>query len=160
LYVSPLKALGNDIQRNLAEPLAEIAALAAERAGTADLDQLRSVLALMTEEVRAGSSIFGTAWAFHLALASATHNGVIEQLMSAVYVMIESVEQTLYDPSFDPTQELADHSRLLAIVAGGEADLARQAMRDHLQDVTFRLTAAESRSGPAGSNRSDDRARA
>jgi ATP-dependent Lhr-like helicase len=33
LYVSPLKALSNDIQRNLAEPLAEIQALA-EQAGT------------------------------------------------------------------------------------------------------------------------------
>ena len=31
VYVSPLKALGNDIQRNLEEPLAEMRALAAER---------------------------------------------------------------------------------------------------------------------------------
>ena len=31
VYVSPLKALSNDIQRNLETPLAEIAALAAER---------------------------------------------------------------------------------------------------------------------------------
>jgi ATP-dependent Lhr-like helicase len=31
VYVSPLKALGNDIQRNLDEPLAELAALAKER---------------------------------------------------------------------------------------------------------------------------------
>ena len=31
LYVSPLKALSNDIQKNLASPLAEIAALAKER---------------------------------------------------------------------------------------------------------------------------------
>ncbi len=31
LYVSPLKALSNDIQKNLAEPLAEIAALAQQR---------------------------------------------------------------------------------------------------------------------------------
>ena len=31
VYVSPLKALSNDIQRNLAEPLAEISALAAEK---------------------------------------------------------------------------------------------------------------------------------
>src|SRR6266700_1001613 len=31
LYISPLKALGNDIQKNLEAPLAEILALAAER---------------------------------------------------------------------------------------------------------------------------------
>src|SRR6266403_278392 len=31
VYVSPLKALSNDIQKNLEEPLAQIAALAAER---------------------------------------------------------------------------------------------------------------------------------
>src|SRR5580698_8014381 len=31
LYVSPLKALGNDIQKNLEGPLSEITALAAER---------------------------------------------------------------------------------------------------------------------------------
>src|ERR1700739_796692 len=31
LYVSPLKALGNDIQKNLDGPLSEITALAAER---------------------------------------------------------------------------------------------------------------------------------
>ena len=31
VYVSPLKALGNDIQKNLDEPLGEILALAAER---------------------------------------------------------------------------------------------------------------------------------
>src|SRR5947209_18242652 len=31
LYVSPLKALGNDIQKNLERPLAEIAQLAGER---------------------------------------------------------------------------------------------------------------------------------
>ncbi|HEX4999741.1 MAG TPA: DEAD/DEAH box helicase, partial [Terriglobia bacterium] len=31
VYVSPLKALGNDIQKNLERPLAEIAALAGER---------------------------------------------------------------------------------------------------------------------------------
>ena len=30
VYISPLKALSNDIQRNLQTPLAEIAALAAE----------------------------------------------------------------------------------------------------------------------------------
>ena len=30
LYVSPLKALSNDVQRNLAEPLAEMRELAAE----------------------------------------------------------------------------------------------------------------------------------
>ena len=31
VYVSPLKALSNDIQKNLEQPLAEIAAIAAER---------------------------------------------------------------------------------------------------------------------------------
>src|SRR5262245_56991506 len=31
VYVSPLKALSNDVQKNLEKPLAEIAALAAER---------------------------------------------------------------------------------------------------------------------------------
>jgi ATP-dependent Lhr-like helicase len=31
IYVSPLKALSNDVQKNLDTPLAEIAALAAER---------------------------------------------------------------------------------------------------------------------------------
>src|ERR1044071_2767227 len=31
VFVSPLKALGNDIQKNLEKPLAEIAALAAEK---------------------------------------------------------------------------------------------------------------------------------
>src|SRR5690242_21961589 len=31
IYVSPLKALSNDIQKNLETPLAEIAAIAAER---------------------------------------------------------------------------------------------------------------------------------
>src|SRR5262245_41632865 len=31
VYVSPLKALGNDIQKNLERPLSEIAALAGER---------------------------------------------------------------------------------------------------------------------------------
>ena len=118
----------------------QAAALAAARAKKRDVARLTAALARMEDaaERPAGTAIeerFHAAdIAFHQALIAATGNRplaqLVERLQSAMLLARLSFARAGYRQ-----RVLADHQRILAAVASGDAAEARQAMSDHLDTL-------------------------
>jgi GntR family transcriptional regulator, transcriptional repressor for pyruvate dehydrogenase complex len=72
---------------------------------------------------------------FHRAIGRATHNQLYVVLLDAVGTSLLQVRrQNLAIPRAS-RQTLSDHRRILDAIVAGDADAARQAMQDHLENV-------------------------
>ena len=107
------------------------ARLAAERATTHDLDDLKRHLDVM----RTSDDVETTAQAdadFHIAIARASHNPFLLALLSP---LVQLIRQVIYEVQQDPAA-IADgrsgHARILDALAARDADAAADAMRTHL----------------------------
>jgi DNA-binding FadR family transcriptional regulator len=125
--------------RKILEP--EVAARVAVRGTETDFGDIEAILDEMAAAVEDGSSLFEIAWAFHRRLPEAAGNAAMAKIVDIIYEMIRTSEQPLYDRYFDPTQELREHRELLRVLRLRDPELARAAMRAHLEDVSIHLTA-------------------
>ncbi|MBM4761019.1 FadR/GntR family transcriptional regulator [Bacillus sp. B15-48] len=80
---------------------------------------------------------------FHIAIANATHNKLLINLMSSVSALItETIQETrrvlLYSDN-QPDILLKEHQRIFHAIKNRNEDEARQAMFDHLENVQKRL---------------------
>ncbi len=138
LLASTLNA-GTDVlrdafeMRHLLEP--PIAALAAQRATSAEVARLREILEEQQRQIDRGDTGVEADTDFHFALAAATHNAALIKVVSAVEdVLQHSRGQSLEEPG-RRQRSLASHRRVLARVAAGDATGAQQAMAHHLAVV-------------------------
>jgi DNA-binding FadR family transcriptional regulator len=125
--------------RKILEP--EVAARVALRATEEDFADLDAILDEMAVAVDENTSLFEIAWAFHRRLPQAVGNAAMAKIVDIIYEMIRTSEQPLYDRYFDPKQELGDHRELLRVLRLRDPEMARAAMRAHLEDVSIYLTA-------------------
>jgi GntR family transcriptional repressor for pyruvate dehydrogenase complex len=142
----------------------EAAALAARRATPADLTALSDALARMTasaERARrnpAAEDLYHEAdIAFHRALIAATGNRALGNLTEPIQRALSTARRPLARPEARIERSLPEHQRILSTVAAGDADGAREAMRDHLRTVEAYLR--EYASGRAEPETEDARAR-
>jgi DNA-binding FadR family transcriptional regulator len=120
----------------------EAVGLAAERATEQDLAALSDAFARMTasaERARgnpAAEDLYHEAdIAFHRALIAATGNRALGNMTEPVHRALGAARRPLARPEHRTERSLPEHRRILAAIASGDAEGARQAMRDHLRTV-------------------------
>ncbi len=116
--------------RHLMEP--HIAALAAQRASSDEVQSMRDILAEQQRQIDLGGTGVESDTAFHFALASATHNSALIKVVSAIEDILQmSRDRSLQQPG-RPQRSLASHCQILDMVERGDTAGARQAMDHHL----------------------------
>ena len=131
----------------------EAAGLAAERAGTEDLERAADALRQMEESAsrpqsQAAENLFHEAdIAFHQALIAATGNRALGGLVERIHSALLLARYPLARPQYRVKRALPEHRRILDAVASGDAAEARAAMNDHLDTIASYL---RERNGKAG----------
>jgi GntR family transcriptional regulator, transcriptional repressor for pyruvate dehydrogenase complex len=116
--------------RRILEP--EAAALAAERASARDFEEIAEWLRLME---LGGERVIEYDSAFHVAIARATRNGVLVQLVSAVADALQHTRELSFMAHDAAEIALEGHRMILAGLRARDAAAARSAMRKHVDDV-------------------------
>jgi GntR family transcriptional regulator, uxu operon transcriptional repressor len=117
----------------------EIAALAARRIGKAEIVALRESIARMRSNGNDFEQRDAADRAFHVGIAEATGNEALALTVAHLWDLRRGdlwtkTEQHFHTPALrDMT--LADHAAIIAALAAGDADTARDAMRRHLSRV-------------------------
>ena len=127
----------------------EIAGLAAERRTEQDLERLNEVLAL-TPNVTSREEYVKVDIGFHALLAQATHNELFVLLLDSIVEILRKVREMAFDIPSAPLRAYQYHSAIMTQVQQGNAEGARQAMRDHLdeaEDTLLRAMALYARRG-------------
>jgi GntR family transcriptional repressor for pyruvate dehydrogenase complex len=113
----------------------KLAELAATHRGDEDLAAMRAALAMMEREIHAGGLGTEGDSAFHHAIALAARNQVLLHLIDAMAEVIqESRVESLSEPG-RPPRSLEAHTRILSAIESRSAQLAAEAMRQHLRVV-------------------------
>src|SRR5918995_1159472 len=89
--------------------------------------------------------------AFHRAVIHATGNHALGRMTEPVHRALAAARRPLARPDLRLERSLPEHRRILAAIADGDAEAARDAMRDHLLTVERYLS--EYAAGPAGATR-------
>ena len=127
--------------RHLLEP--PIAALAAQRATSEDVERLRQILDQQRRQIDAGETGVESDTAFHFALASSTHNTPLIKVVSAVEDILQlSRDRSLQEPG-RPQRSLASHRDILEMIEAGDSVRAQRAMEHHLTTVEPGVLALE-----------------
>ncbi|MDA8521913.1 transcriptional regulator LldR [Acidovorax sp. NCPPB 4044] len=117
--------------------------LAAQRATAQDKERLRRCFDVMVQHQQSGhAELAARADAqFHLAIAEASHNLVLVQVMHSLFTMVLStVERNRHDmfrlSAPQTLQELTEqHQGLMQAILDGDPQRARQCIGDHLEHV-------------------------
>jgi GntR family transcriptional repressor for pyruvate dehydrogenase complex len=113
----------------------KLAELAATHRGEEDLATMRVALSMMEREINSGGLGTEGDAAFHHAIALAARNQVLLHLIDAMADVIqESRVESLSEPG-RPPRSLEAHGRILAAIESKSAQLAAEAMRQHLRVV-------------------------
>jgi GntR family transcriptional repressor for pyruvate dehydrogenase complex len=113
----------------------KLAELAAIHRVDSDLEAMRAALMLMESEIASGGLGTEGDSAFHHAIALAARNQVLLHLIDAMAEVIqESRVESLSEPG-RPPRSLDAHRRILTVIESQQAQLAAEAMRQHLQVV-------------------------
>jgi DNA-binding FadR family transcriptional regulator len=116
------------------------AGLAAEQATTEDLATLSGALATMTAAAEEGSPDAEARFhdadvAFHHALVAAGQNRPLELAAAPLRTVLCTARRPLARPDLRQERGLPEHARILAAVAQGDPEAARDAMESHLDTV-------------------------
>ena len=130
----------------------EAVSLAAVRATEADLAALADALARMTTSARratvnpAAEELYHQADIdFHRAVIRATGNRALGHMTEPIHTALAMARRPLARPGQRLERSIPEHERILAAVAGGDAEGAREAMADHLRTVESYLDEYEDR---------------
>jgi GntR family transcriptional repressor for pyruvate dehydrogenase complex len=131
--------------RHLLEP--SLAALAARRASSEEMERMRQILEEQRRQIEAGETGVESDTAFHFALASATHNAAVMKVVSAVEdILQKSRDQSLQEPG-RPQRSLASHRQILDMIEARDTAGAQRAMEHHLTAVEPAIVAGDVPSG-------------
>jgi GntR family transcriptional regulator, transcriptional repressor for pyruvate dehydrogenase complex len=121
----------------------ETAALAARRRTDVDAAAITEAMAAFTDAGREGA--VEADFAFHLAVARATHNRFYVDLLESLGPMMVMLPRTRLGDEFSMTDAAhvervqREHDNVAAAVLAGDAETARAAMRVHLGNTRRRL---------------------
>lgn len=119
--------------RAILEP--EIAALAAERIEEQLLITLREAVAVMDRSLEDPEAYIEADLDFHLALAEGATNPVILSLIDSIVVLLREQRLRTFRVNGGPQRGQYHHKRILEAIERRDADQARAAMREHMQQV-------------------------
>ena len=123
----------------------EIAALATTRIEEQLLGTMREAVAAMERSLHDPDAYVEADLDFHLALAEAAGNPLVLSLLDSIVGLLREQRSRIFNVDGGPERGQFHHKRILAAVESGNAETARQAMRDHLEQVLedSRLTVKE-----------------
>ncbi len=124
----------------------EAAGLAAERATEQDLTAMEEALAGMEANRDDPERYTHYDIAFHMALATATHNELLGVLLRPLSDLLAEVVLVAYRAPMAVEEGLAHHRNILKRVREHDVAGARQAMRDHLHHAQESVEAARRQS--------------
>lgn len=119
--------------REVLEP--EIAALAAARATEEQIGVLQAAVVTMDAALSDARAYIEADLDFHLTLAEATQNSLIPTLLDFIVVLLREQRTRIFNVEGGPARGQFHHKRILAAVLSRDPQIAREAMRAHLQQV-------------------------
>jgi GntR family transcriptional regulator, transcriptional repressor for pyruvate dehydrogenase complex len=119
--------------RQILEP--EIAALAATRVEQQHLATMREAVAVMDHALHDPEEYIEADLDFHLSLAEAAANPLILSLIDSIVGLLREQRIRVFQVDGGPERGQFHHKQILAAVAARNSEQARQAMRDHLQQI-------------------------
>jgi DNA-binding FadR family transcriptional regulator len=123
--------------RDLFEP--EVAALAAQRATPTAIREIENWLTLMEQGVARGERVVDYDAAFHVAIARATGNHTLVEVIGAINDAVSPNREQSFQATGGAEGAVEHHREILEAIRARDADGARQAMRDHLERVGRRV---------------------
>ena len=134
VYIS--ESTENDLTqaRKIVEP--EIAALAAQNATQAEVEELEKCLNAMEQNAHDPEEAAQQDYNFHIALARAAHNKVLEEMMAGLqWILRGSIASRLQRDRRREFICLSEHRRIFEAVKHGDAEAARREMRLSVDEV-------------------------
>lgn len=122
----------------------EAAALAALRRSAADLERLQETLAAFGRATAAGEPTHAHDYGFHEAIARATANPRLLQVMQALEYDVDRAVQVWrrlgrMKPSMRLHDAVDEHQAILQCIRERDAEGARRAMRSHVEKARLRM---------------------
>jgi len=135
VLINKQQGLENLMQmREILEP--EIAAIAAENATQADIDAMQAAINQMDDSLQGVEAYIAADHDFHLALAQATKNQLIVNLIDSIVVSLSEQRREIFLAGVDgPVRGQKYHYRILKAVIHGDRELARRQMIAHLLQI-------------------------
>jgi DNA-binding FadR family transcriptional regulator len=134
LLVDPIEA------RDIFEP--EVAALAAQRATPDAIGEIERWLTLMEQGVARRERIVEYDAAFHVAVARATGNRTVVEIIGAINDAVGHSREHSFRAAGGAEGAIAHHHQILAAIRERDSEGARLAMREHLEHVGQRVREA------------------
>ena len=135
----------------------EIAALAAASAQPTDLAELEQLIAEQVTNISEPESYRVVDTAFHAKLAAMAGNPFLARAASSMNALGMEFRKTASESEAVIGTSIEDHRRIVAALRLGQADAARQAMQEHMQNVlrtTKEAAASHVRNGTRKEHRS------
>lgn len=118
------------------------AGLAAERRTEADAERLHTIVEAMRQQLRSPKEYVALDAAFHEAIATASHNGMLFHLVKA---MRDALRDTLHEELLRQQDEAqlewvqAGHETIVAAIQAQDSSAAEQAMHTHFEAAMLSL---------------------
>src|SRR5882762_3858585 len=125
----------------------ETAFLAAQRAGHDDLHEIEAAIEGMEQSANQPDSYLGFDLRFHVAIARAFQNSILFQLLGMIRGYLQTwIKETLSAPpahhsELRANKSIAEHRVVQAALKSGNAERARQAMKEHILSSSTDLRA-------------------
>jgi GntR family transcriptional repressor for pyruvate dehydrogenase complex len=110
----------------------EVAGFAAERAGSGDVAGMRAQLDRMRASIDVPEGYVDADVEFHSLLARGARNGVLLTMLAPIVELSRASREVSTSRPGSVRRALREHERILRCVEAGDAEAARQEMRDHL----------------------------
>jgi GntR family transcriptional repressor for pyruvate dehydrogenase complex len=138
--------------REILEP--ELTALAAARIEEQQLTMMREAVAAMDRNMGQPDAYIEADLDFHLALAEAAGNPLVLSLLDSIVILLREQRLGIFTVDGGPERGQSHHRIILDAIERGDAARAREAMRDHLQQVRKDSLTSASSTGAARGRRS------
>ncbi len=121
-----------DFRRIIEPPLA---ARAAKHASGEEIGEMQDILERQKMKLRRGESTIPEDSEFHYAVAMASGNSVVLRVLDIVMDLLRDTRERSLQVEGRPQKSLAGHRRILAAIKRHDAEGAKTAMRQHIEDV-------------------------
>jgi GntR family transcriptional repressor for pyruvate dehydrogenase complex len=112
-----------------------IAALAAVRATEENISMMREAVEVMERSQKDPAAYIEADLDFHLALAEAVANPLILSLIDSIVGLLREQRIRIFNIEGGPQRGQVHHKRILAAMERRDSEMARSAMRAHLEQV-------------------------
>lgn len=119
--------------RKIIEP--EVAQRASENATPEEIIEIEEILNEQRKEVGRGTNPIRTDSDFHHCLARIARNRVLERLLLALFDLLRQTRERYLQPEERKRRSLQGHQKILSAIKRRNPVAARQAMRQHLEEI-------------------------